>query len=83
MPDDVEDQRPTDTEAPDRVASVNQPGREPTTGNAGLQSGLDVNAPGGAGEPTAGARAADRLPDEAVRTPASELRPEQGGDNQG
>ena len=65
--------------APDRVASANQPGREMTTGDSGLPSELDPHTFHGTDVHTAGARAADRLPSDAVMTPASELTPREGG----
>ena len=65
--------------APDRVGSANQPGREMTTGNSGLPSELDPHTFHGTDVHTAGARAADRLPQDAVMTPASRLTPREGG----
>ncbi len=64
---------------PDRVASASQLGREMTTGNSGLPSELDPHAFHGTDRHTAGAEAADRLPTEAVLTPASELTRREGG----
>ena len=64
---------------PDRVESANQLGREMTTGNSGLPSELDPQAFHGTDVHTAGARAADALPKDAVMTPASELTRRQGG----
>ncbi|HEX8570024.1 MAG TPA: hypothetical protein VF699_08895 [Caulobacteraceae bacterium] len=63
----------------DVVERANQAGREVNLGNAGLTSGLDPHAPMGTDVHTAGARAADALPDEVVMTPASELTRAQGG----
>jgi hypothetical protein len=67
------------SETPDRVASANQLGREPTTGNAGVASELDPWSPSGTDVHTAGATAADALPKPAVMTPASELTAREGG----
>ena len=63
---------------PDRVGSANQPGQV-TTGNAGLPSELDPQAPHGTGAHTAGPQIADALPRDAVMTPASELTRREGG----
>jgi hypothetical protein len=68
--------------AEDRLASANQVGREPSTGNSGLQSDLDPWSPTGTDVHTAGARAADALPKEAVMTPASELTRREGGNKE-
>ena len=62
----------------DRVASANHLG-EVTTGNSGLASGRDPQAFHGTDVHTAGARAADALPRDAVMTPASELTRREGG----
>jgi hypothetical protein len=69
----------TEGQRPDRLASANQAGREMTTGNSGLPSEADDQSFHGTDVHTAGARAADRLPADAVMTPASELTPAQGG----
>lgn len=69
----------TKGEHPDRVASANQHGREMTTGDSGTPSEMDAQSFHGTDVHTAGARAADLLPKDAVATPASELTPEQGG----
>ena len=68
-----------DPKQPDRVGSANQPGRDVTTGNSGLPSELDPQAFHGTDVNTAGARAADALPRDAVMTPASELTRREGG----
>ena len=68
----------TDRKQPDRVASANQLG-EVTTGNSGMASGSDPQSFHGTDVHTAGARAADALPRDAVMTPASELTRRAGG----
>ena len=75
----MSDKQNQDGGQPDRVGSANQHGREMPTGNSGTPSEVDPHTFHGTDVHTAGARAADLLPKDAVMTPASELTPEQGG----
>ncbi len=74
--------RPGELTREDVLARANQVNRDVTTGNSGLPSGADPYAPSGTDVHTAGARAADALPKDAVMTPASELTPREGGTKQ-
>ena len=73
------DFRPGQLSRADVLSRANQVGRDVTTGNSGVPSGLDPYAQAGTDANTAGARAADALPDDVVQTPAASLTREQGG----